>query len=233
MILLNLNANVEDLDGSETVTLTLTGFGDETTTFKANGIAIDATYDSVNDKYTITNIAAEDINSMTFVHSELATKSITATAQMFEEGIATGSTVVTGTSFDVTVNAVIPTSGDDNLLYSGNAIDANAGEDTLIFGGNIDIDFDAISNITNIEKIDLTETGVDAITNLGINDVIGMTDGDNLLEILGDTTDSVSLKDGDGGSWVQTGSSGGFDEYSKSGDTSAVTLKVDQDITII
>ena len=242
---LKLNANVQDLDGSETVKLEIKDLG-AGAFFKINGIDVpfvpsntnntedvEVAYNSGTDTYTLQNIAAADINSVTFIQSAVNTN-VTATATMVEENGTSSdivnSTPVVGTVFNVQIDAVLATSGADSLLYSGNAINANAGEDSLILGGNINIDFDLVSNIDNIEKIDLTKTGEHDISNLGINDVIGMTDGDNILEILGDSGDSVSLKNADGGTWEQTGTSGGFDEYSKVGDNTALTLKIDNDI---
>ncbi|APW64754.1 hypothetical protein LPB137_02285 [Poseidonibacter parvus] len=132
------------------------------------------------------------------------------------------------------------TGGNDTMLFDDTqALDFLAGNDSLVLDNGINLDFDTKNaTINNVEKIDLNSNGNHNITNLGIQDVIDMTDSNNILQILGNSQDSVNLKNGDGGNWVDTGNNDtidgqDYDIYSKSGDNTAVTLKIDQDITII
>jgi hypothetical protein len=147
------------------------------------------------------------------------------------------------TSKDITLKvntSKTGTTGDDTMLFDDTqALDYLAGSDSLVLDKGINLDFDTKSaTIANVEKVDLNSNGDHSITNLGIQDVLDMTDSNNVLEILGNAGDSVNLKDGDGGNWINTGTNEtidgqDYDIYSKSGDNTAVTLKIDQDITII
>ena len=231
-IALNLNANVDDLDGSESVTLTLSGFGDEFASFKADGVAINSaniSYDSDNDIYTITQIAALDLNKLTVTHASMS-DDIDVTAQLFEHEVTDGSTVVSGT-FNINISESVASSDDDTLLYKGTAIDGLDGIDTLVLNGNA-IDY---SNITNMEIIDL---GADdnSLINLSLQNVIDMTDSNNDLIILGDDADSVSLSDSS--DWtlssddaVETinGVDHTIDTWTNNSDNS-ITIKVDDSI---
>ena len=227
-IALKLNANVDDLDGSETVVLTLAGFGDADATFKADGSAIASSYDAGTDTYTITDIAASDINALSVVHAAMSSTTITANAYMVESD-ATNSADATGTlTFDITINAATASSGDDTLLYEGVALDGLGGTDTVVLGGTA-LDF---SHLSNIEILDL-ESGNNAITppNLTFSDVISMTDANNDLKILGDSGDTVTLANGDGWSLTGTVNEAGidFNVYANSNDAS-VELKIQDQV---
>jgi len=225
-IALKLNANVVDLDGSETVTLSLSGFGDANATFKANGVAINSSYDGVTDTYTITDIAAADINAMSFVHTAMSETTISATAYMVESDNST-SADVTG-SFNVTINTTTASSGDDTLIYEGAALDGLGGTDTVVLGGAA-LNF---SDLSNIEILDLV-SGNNAVTppNLTFSDVISMTDSNNDLKILGDSGDTVTLATADG--WSLTGSVNeagvDFNVYANSNDAT-VELKIQDQV---
>jgi hypothetical protein len=92
--------------------------------------------------------------------------------------------------------------GDDTIfLGEGNFVfDGGGGVDTLMLDGDMNLDFDLLSSndnaISNMETIDLGE-GNHELTNLDINDVLQIAGGDRGevdLTILGDSGDSVSLK---------------------------------------
>jgi len=221
-IALKLNANAVDLDGSETVTLTLKGLGADAS-FATDGVHTNAIYDSSTDTYTIENIEAKHINDVTFTQSDM-NGSVHVTAQMFEHGVTTGSTIVSG-DFDVKVNPVVPTSGDDNLLYSGNDIDALDGTDTIMLKSGGSIDF---SNLHNIEKIDLTQNGDHNIGAITLNDVVNVTDENNTLVIDGDSGDSITIDN----SLTKSDSESvnGYDVYHSTSGDPTVTLKIEQDI---
>jgi len=235
-IALNLNANIIDLDGSETVTLTLEGIGIGAN-FKANGVDIDNSsfsYNGGSDTYTIENISAADINNLSFVQQSFA-GTVNVTAQMVETTNNDSSAIVNG-SFNAQISQVVGTGFDDTLFYKqGNNVDALAGNDTLILSEDMGIDFSALTDdIENIELIDLQQNGDHDLEKLSLQDVIDMTDGDNDLIIQGDTDDSLSFAESDG--WVKGGSvnDGGhyFDIYTNSNDSS-VSVKVEQEIVDI
>ena len=135
-------------------------------------------------------------------------------------------------------NTVTGTSADEFIIYDSNDTlnDAGTGTDSLILDSGISLDFDNVSGLSNFENIDLSQTGNHSLSNLEIQDVIDMTDSNNVMKLLGDAGDSVTLKNGNGGNWEDTGTDENidgqsYDLYSKTGDNSAVTLKIDQDIT--
>ncbi|VAW49460.1 Alkaline phosphatase [hydrothermal vent metagenome] len=182
---INLNAYTQDLDGSETSTLTLTGIG-AGAVFAANGINIpftstgssmEVSYNSSVDTYTLTGIAAADLNQLTFQQTAF-TGTVNVAVQMVEQAdLGNPSSTITDT-FEVQINQVFPTSGDD-FLYSGagdDLIDAGAGDDilygrggddTLIGGTGADIfaltSFDQGSTDTivdfedGVDKLDITD----------------------------------------------------------------------------
>ena len=226
---LNLNANVVDLDGSETVKLELTGLG-ANASFKANGVEIDAGHISyANDTYTITNIAASDINSVSFVQSAMD-GSVSVNAYMVESNGGATSSAVAGTAFNVNIATVTPTGGDDSLFYSGSAIDGGSGTDTVTLQSGISFDF---TKLDNIEKIDLAPNGDHAVTGLTLDDVVDMTDSNNELAISGDAGDDVSTVTKTG--WTKTADNDNGDgthtyDYSKDGSSDSITLTVDDNI---
>ena len=232
-IALNLNANIVDLDGSETVKLELTGLGTDTG-FKVDGVEIDSGNVSYSgDTYTLTNIAAEDINSVTFVQSAM-NADVSVNAYMVESDGSTSS-VVTGI-VNVDISAVNPTNSADTLLYDGNAIDALDGVDTIVFKQDQNVDSIDYSKLDNIEKIDLTANGNHTLNNVSLSDVLNMTDTNNTIEIHGDSGDHLNLSGGDYNAisnpsgWQHT-TANGTATYSSTDGTDSVTLKVDDNIT--
>ncbi|MEW8465277.1 MAG: tandem-95 repeat protein, partial [gamma proteobacterium symbiont of Ctena orbiculata] len=115
--------------------------------------------------------------------------------------------------------------GNDTLIFDSadSLITGNAGFDTLIAPDNDDLDFSSISNIRNIERIDLT-VGNHDILNLSVTDVLTMTDNDNLLEVLGDTSDSVELTN----DWHESGNS-----VTQNGHTFIEYLNTDDSVTLL
>ena len=92
--------------------------------------------------------------------------------------------------------------GDDTIVLGEGdfVLDGGTGNDTLMLDGDMNLDFDLLSSndnsIANMETIDLSE-GSHELTNLDINDVLQIAGGDRGevdLTILGDSDDSVSLK---------------------------------------
>jgi hypothetical protein len=91
----------------------------------------------------------------------------------------------------------------------------------------------AAFSISNIETIDLSySVFANDISNLTLEDVLDITDGDNELRILGDSNDSVHFATGDG--WATRGTPLAedgytFDVYTNTGDSS-VSVKVETTI---
>jgi len=118
-------------------------------------------------------------------------------------------------------------------------IDGGEGLDTLTFSNEMEIDFGAISdNISNMEVIDLGE-GAQSITSLSLDDVLNMTDTDDILRIDGDASDSIDLnttgKDaewtlGDFKTDAETGAT--YQEVTSGEGDATVTLEISTDINI-
>jgi VCBS repeat-containing protein len=115
--------------------------------------------------------------------------------------------------------------GNDTLIFDAadTLLSGDAGFDTLIVSDDDDLDFGSISNISNIERIDLT-VGDHDILNLSVDDVLTMTDNDNLLEILGDNSDSVELTS----DWRESGNT-----VSQNGHTFTEYLNGDDSVTLL
>ena len=131
--------------------------------------------------------------------------------------------------------------GDDTISLDVNdsVMDGGEGLDTLVATDNIEIDFSALSdNISNIETIDLG-AGEQNITSLSVEDVLDMTDTDNLLRIDGDSNDSIDLNtQGDDAEWTlgdfktdaETGAT--YQEVTGEVDGQNITLEISTDVTI-
>jgi len=112
--------------------------------------------------------------------------------------------------------------------------------DTLIIGEDMQIDMSGLSDaISNIETIDLG-AGEQNITSLSTEDVLDMTDTDNLLRIDGDSTDSIDLNtQGDDAEWKLgefqttdeiTGET--YNTYTSVEGDDTVTLEISTDIQV-
>jgi trimeric autotransporter adhesin len=232
---LKINANIQDLDGSETATLTLTGLG-EGASFKANGVWIDEAHITyVGDTYTISDIAAADINAITFIQSAMSAN-VSVSAKMVESD-GSESATLNGADFHVTIGAAAPTSGNDTLLYSGSAIDGGAGIDTVIFKNIDTINLSGISNITNIEKMDMSGNGNQTLSGLSLQQIFDMSgSGGNArtLTIDGDSGDALSTVTKTGWTKNSEETAGGYTSYTYHNDATpanTLTLKVDTDLT--
>ena len=125
--------------------------------------------------------------------------------------------------------------GDDQItLNIGDTVNGGTGIDTLIFT-DTNINFSGITNITNIEKIDLTAAANQTISGLSLDKIFTMTDSSSshTLTIDGNTGgDAVGLIDQAG--WTSTGSTAptGYTEYhyTRTSDSVTVTLKVETDL---
>lgn len=117
------------------------------------------------------------------------------------------------------------TTSDDELLYTGGFIDGRGGDDTiqLRFGEDV-TGSELAANLKNIETIDLSIAGDNKINGLSIEDVLSMTDDRNVLEIFGDSEDSVSLN-GDWGTGTADGDYMVYTGYTGANNDVEVTLK--------
>ncbi|MFO7581395.1 BapA/Bap/LapF family large adhesin [Guyparkeria sp.] len=82
-------------------------------------------------------------------------------------------------------------------------IDGEGGFDVLLLDGGFDLDFTdpATASVENIERVDLgAEDGPNNLT-LGSDEVIELTDDGDVLQITGDSEDTVTLSDG--ASWAE------------------------------
>ncbi len=160
-----------------------------------------------------------------------------------------GVDVLNGGAGNDTLISDVQTSGtsmNTSYDYAANAIDGGTGFDTLILSmDGSAINFNALNTsanmaIRNIEVIDLGSNGANndhSLTNLSLQDVIDMTDSNNDLYILGDSSDTVDFLNNNGWSKGTTavtetvnGASHTFDVYTNSTD-STVVVKVEQAIT--
>lgn len=121
--------------------------------------------------------------------------------------------------------------GDDQLVFdSADAvIDGGADFDALIFdAADEDLDFSDFDDIvTNIEQIDITGSGDNAIT-IDYGNVKDVTDADNELTIVGNAGDTVNLE----GDWQVAGhSESGGDSYTTYVQNDA-TVIIHDDITL-
>ncbi len=93
--------------------------------------------------------------------------------------------------------------------YTGSeGLDGGLGYDTLLVEDDGVLDF---NNVENIEKINLNDPGVDQRAEISLDDVLDMTDADNVLHITGEGADSL----GDHDTVLLTGVGSGTDEWTQ------------------
>jgi VCBS repeat-containing protein len=235
LIPLNLNLIMKDQDGSETATLVVSGLGADAAFYDKSGSLVTAIYNTGTGEYTLAGIPAYDesgifdVNNLyvlqSAMHGVIEVKSFTVdhAAGGYADSSSEGA-LKTG-SFELAISPVIPTSGDDTMLYDGAAdlagmrsFDGLGGGDTLVLKNGVNIDFGSDPDIFNIEAIDLNEHGVHDLSGISFEDVVSMTDSDHTLYILGDGGDSVQFVAGNG--WNDPVSDGGYHLYTNGNDVS-------------
>jgi hypothetical protein len=227
----SLSSSLADTDGSESLTYSISGIPE-------GAVLTDGSHSfTATSGSTLANVDGWDLDNLHFLPPEglsgVLTLSFAATATETSSGNQ-------ATRVEDVQITLLPDNGDpvadlnDQLIFnSGNLLDGGDGIDTLLVSGDRDLDFSGIDNIRNMERIDLT-TGNHDITNLSVADVLNMTDNDNLLEILGDGSDSVELTN----DWHATGNTcthngHTFTEF-LNGDDSVTLLIEDQvNVTIV
>ena len=208
---LNLNANMKDIDGSETMSLKITGLDDMAQFQLANGTAVNSLYNTVTNTWELKGITYDQINNIQFAHDK-SVASVGVTANTVEIGNNTEGAMASAT-FELKVSDV---SGNFKL-DAGLSLDFNK--------------IDTINTLKNINTIDLGQSGENKLENITLQDVLNMTDSSNTLKITGTNEDKVSFKN-DGNTWSKTagvGADTGFDVYTNSADNT-VQVKVEQDI---
>ncbi|SFV64495.1 Alkaline phosphatase [hydrothermal vent metagenome] len=285
---INMNANVKDTDGSETLQVSFSGAVtalDDTALFRlSNGTTIPSgtmTASFNAGVWTVAGIAYDDINDLQLLYKayngdiDVVVKTVDAATNLpadtlsdvndsqgtFNLRLDASTTITTGdednviTTSDagVTVNSgagadtitggagndtisgevgadtVNAGEGADTIITDGaDTIDGGLGEDTIVLTTGATLDF---SLLDNIEIINLTANGDHTLANLSLDDILGMTDSDNLLTITGDVADDVSTIDTTG--WTQdTGNVGNESngdntstyEYSRGADSVILTI---------
>ena len=233
---LNLNASMNDPSKAtgatgdqytELTELSLAGFPDgQKVQFFIGGSTepLDGSQATYNEgTWTINGLSQSDLQNLKFLHGE-GTGNITVKGRTYEVGADGNQYKVAGEpqysdwtdekTAAINISPTVPTSGNDLFLWEGKGINGFDGEDTvqLRFGDNLGTtDF---NNLQNIEIIDMRgeASGANSISGLTVEDVFNMTDDNNLLKILGDGGDTVTLESG----WQQDGASntyiGSFNE---------------------
>ena len=203
VVALNLNSSMPDGDGSELATITIKGLGAFAAFHDGDGL-LSATYNTGTDTYTISHLTNTQVTNLGMVQKD-GSYDLLITAQTTDSPGGDTSALVSGT-MHVDISAVVPTSGNDNLLFDGASLNGLGGVDTIQFRLGENLGAADYSKLDNIERLDLMPVGQNhSLTDLRIQDVLDMTDSGKSLTILGDAGDSVSLKNGAGADWTLSG----------------------------
>ncbi|MCT7585642.1 Ig-like domain-containing protein [Aliarcobacter butzleri] len=226
---LNLNANMKDVDGSETLTLKFDGLSQNAQFRVLNEDGTSKSLDSVykDGQWTINGINVEDINNLQLLHDKKATVKVTA------------STVDTATDENGNQVGAPDISKEVESLFDLRIDSSDIENGKFTLGKEVNIDFSKIANgdIKDISTIDLSEKGENKLLNLTLQDVLDMGKKDGSgninLTILGDSQDKVSFADKS--QWqksetIITENGKTFTEWTNTSDTS-VTLKIEQPIS--
>jgi hypothetical protein len=251
-----INGNVMDnvdfgTDGEGGISaITIAGSSYTSDTFPQDGLntehgKLSFDFDTGDYQYTVVSTSASTDFSETFgitasdADGDTTNFDLTLNVDMTSDLTGTdGNDVIFGGMDEDVIDAG---AGDDTIAFGeGDAIDGGEGLDTLVFEGDMNIDLGALdTQISNMETLTLGE-GKQEIT-LGLDDVLDITDADNLLRIDGDSGDTINLDSlGDHGTteWTlgdfktdeETGQS--YQEVTGTEGDSTVTLEISTNITI-
>lgn len=251
---LNLNANLKDLHQAgdtdqhvELITLSLKGLGKHASFYIGEDLSMEQVeYDSDTDTYTIKGLSQDDVDNLGFIqaNSAIDAGSIKVKAQSQEYELDTnGEADLTKPEGDpsgwtdeqsITTNIVdqYGTTGDDSLLWTGDYISGRGGDDTIQLRFGESLEGSALaSNLDNIEAISMVGNGANSITSLSVEDVLNMTDERNILKILGDDNDAVTLN----GNWTidVTNTETGYVTYASDDATVRIHDDMANNVTII
>ncbi|MCD6190455.1 MAG: hypothetical protein J7K14_02805, partial [Sulfurimonas sp.] len=242
-----INLTSSSSDSSETLSdITLSSLPDGVTIKDANGDVLAANDDGsysieANSAITVvstTELSADILNSMTasISSSDGSDSNVTTVTAKLEIDGTSGDDTLTATDADEVIDGgagadtINAGAGDDNIVFdSADTIDGGEGLDTLVVEGETAIDFSALADdsINNIEVIDLG-AGEQNIS-ISVDDVLDMTDTENLLRIDGDSTDSINLSDqGNDVEWTL----GNFKTDAETGATYQEVTGVEDDVTV-
>ncbi len=126
-------------------------------------------------------------------------------------------------------------SSDDEITFDIDIeVDGGEGSDTLVVQEESILDFDSLI-AQNIEKVNIENNNQIDSSTLDVEDVIRITDDDNILEIIGDSGDEIGLTNESGDTaWeksdekVTTDDGDTFDVWTNDN----VTVYIDEDITV-
>jgi hypothetical protein len=255
---INLNANMPDQDGSESMTVKLSAASgstalDDTALFQLiNGTSVDATFS--NGTWTLSGVAYNEINNIQMLYHDYS-GNINVQAQTVDKGagmtdtsaLTTTSTFTLTQTASTTINlsaethdmtivttnastSVIGGAGNDTIVV-GNAldtVDGGGGSNTLQLASGINLDF-SDANIAKIQKIDLSANGAHAVSNLTLDDVLNINSS-HTLAIMGNNTDDVTITTT---GWAASGTAvdnGTATTTTYTKGTDSVTLTVDDQI---
>ncbi|WP_372880176.1 type I secretion C-terminal target domain-containing protein [Psychromonas sp.] len=205
---------------------------------------------SADNLYTITASSGLPISKLVFEGGS---------SSSFKLGVESISSITSEVDFDMVLSynvtdvdgdtdsglVTITLDGDDLFIYDSSAarIDAGDGYDTLLLEANEMINFAVLDDdrVKNFEVINLNLDDDDGntahtLSGMTLADVVGLTDSDNELKIMGDAADKVELAwDGSGNNWTSnstvTEDSVTFNVYTHADDVS-VTLKVEEGVEV-
>ena len=117
----------------------------------------------------------------------------------------------------------------DLLIDGGENSDGSRDNDTLVITDTTAVSSIDLSNVINFETINMVNDTAQTL-NLGLSDVISMTDSSNQLFIKGDSLDTVNIS---GMTKSATSDQAGYDLYQDSGNTASLYIQTVIDDNII
>jgi len=209
---INLNANMTDLDGSETLTVTLTGDLDDTARFKlGDGTIMDglsghpmALYNDSDKSWTLSNIPSSEINNIEILYHHysdniaVSVQTVDGTDTLESADIANDSQTTGSFEMDISESENIDLSDETiDLTVIGsdatNSITTGSGDDTIKTENlSEDIEIDAgegydildLNGDVDLEDIDLSNIEELDMSDNNTNDFIELT-----AEVVKDITD--------------------------------------------
>lgn len=122
--------------------------------------------------------------------------------------------------------------GDDQIIISDTgfaSIDGGADFDVLVLDAGISLDTVNVNSISNIERVDMESDTLANTVTVTADTVQAMTDGNNELQIVGATNDTLNASGAVSAGQTTTIGSIIFDHYT----LGSTTLLVDEDIVVV
>jgi Ca2+-binding RTX toxin-like protein len=254
---ITLNAGLTDTDGSESlssITISNLPSGTSLSGLTANTDGSYTISTDTNGDAKITLISENELDSsvlnaitasVTSIESNgKDTATVTTTAKIEIDG-TDGNDTIDGTDADEVIDGgtgadtIDAGAGNDSIVFdASDTVDGGIGFDTLVAIEDINIDLSALDDkISNIEVIDLNNNESNNIT-LSLEDVLTVTDTDNLLRIDGDNNDTIHINtQGDDAEWTlgdfQPNNEVAGESYNVyTNNDNTVTLEISTQITI-